>query len=115
MDDAGSESSLHWDARAKSYLHIASYGFGASTIGLRTAPALTGPWGSPVVVYSPPESDGPQPFVYAAKAHPELVGPEAADLLITYATNSFNFGDLFTEEGRNSLYWPRFVVVQVGK
>lgn len=115
LDDAGSECSLHWDDRSGSFIHIASYGFGASTIGLRTAPALTGPWSSPVVVYRPPESDDPRPFVYAAKAHPELVGPAAADLVITYATNSFEFGDLFTPEGASSLYWPRFVVVQIGK
>jgi hypothetical protein len=115
MDDAGSECSLHWDARTRSFIHIATYGFGASTIGLRTAPALTGPWGSPVVVYRPPESNGSRPFVYAAKAHPELVGPKAADLVVTYATNSFNSTDLFTRAGSSSLDWPRFVVVPVGR
>jgi hypothetical protein len=115
LDDAGAECSLHWDERSGSFIHIASYGFGASTIGLRTAPALTGPWSSQVVVYRPPESDDPQPFVYAAKAHPELVGPDAADLIVTYATNSFEFGDLFTQEGAHSLYWPRVVLVRLGK
>jgi hypothetical protein len=115
LDDAGSECSLHWDERRGSFIHIASYGFGASTIGLRTAPALTGPWSSPVVIYRPPESDGPQPFVYAAKAHPELVGPDAADLVITYATNSFEFSDLFTPQGTRSLYWPRFVLLLLAK
>jgi hypothetical protein len=115
MDDAGAECSLHWNAHTRSFIHIASYGFGASTIGLRTAPALTGPWSSPVVVYRPPESDGPRPLVYAAKAHPELVGPDPGDLVATYAANSFEFGDLFTQQGARSLYWPRFVLVQVGK
>jgi hypothetical protein len=115
MDEAGAECSLHWDEQTRSFIHIASYGFGASTIGLRTAPALTGPWSSPVEVYRPPESDGPRPFVYAAKAHPELVGQNAADLVVTYATNSFEFGDLFTQQGARSLYWPRFVIVHVGK
>jgi len=115
LDDAGAECSLHWDERSGSFIHIASYGFGASTIGLRTAPVLTGPWSRPVVVYRPPESDGLQPFVYAAKAHPELAGPDGADLIVTYATNSFEFGDLFTQEGARSLYWPRVVLVRVGK
>ncbi|MFH1681145.1 MAG: hypothetical protein ABIH26_10935 [Candidatus Eisenbacteria bacterium] len=115
LDDAGSECSLHWDLRTRSYMHIASYGFGASTIGLRTAPALAGPWTSPVDVYRPPESDGARPFVYAAKAHPELLGSDAADLVVTYATNSFEFGDLLTQQGARSLYWPRFVVVPLGK
>lgn len=115
LDDAGAECSLHWDRRTESFIHIASYGFGASTIGLRTAPAITGPWSSPVVVYRPPESGGPRPFVYAAKAHPELVGAATGDLVLTYATNSFESGDLFTSEGEASLYWPRFVVVPVGE
>lgn len=113
LDDAGAECSVHWDTRTRSFIHVASYGFGASTIGLRNAAALTGPWSAPVVVYRPPESDGPRPFVYAAKAHPELVGPDPADLVVTYATNSFEFGDLLTQEGARSLYWPRFVVVPV--
>ena len=115
LDDAGSECSLHWDGRVGSFVHVASYGFGSSTIGLRTAPAITGPWSPAEVVYRPPESDGPQPFVYAAKAHPELAGVETADLVVTYATNSFEFGDLFTQQGENSLYWPRFVIVHLGK
>jgi hypothetical protein len=115
LDDAGSECSIHWDTRTRSFIHIASYGFGATTIGLRTAPALTGPWSSPIFVYRPPESDGPRPFVYAAKAHPELVGPDPADLVVTYATNSFEFTDLLTVEGEQSLYWPRFVAVRIGK
>jgi len=115
LEDAGSECSLHWDERAGSYVHIASYGFGASTIGLRTAPDLTGPWSQQMVVYRPPESDGPRPFVYAAKGHPELVGRDPADLVLTYATNSFEFDDLFTQQGRDSLYWPRMVLVRVGK
>jgi hypothetical protein len=113
LDDAGSECSIHWDSRTGSFIHVASYGFGATEIGLRTAPALTGPWSSPVVVYRPPESDGPRPFVYAAKAHPELAGPAPGDLVVTYATNSFEFGDLLTEQGQKTLYWPRFVAVRV--
>jgi hypothetical protein len=115
MDDAGSECSLHWDQRTKSFIHIASYGFGASTIGLRTAPALTGPWSPPVVVYRPPESAGKRPFVYAAKAHPALLGPSPADLVVTYATNSFTFDDLLTAQGQRCLYWPRFIAVPLNR
>ncbi len=115
MDDAGSECSLHWDERIGSYVHIASYGFGASTIGLRTSPCLTGPWSPPIVVYRPPESNGQRPFVYAAKAHPELVSSVSPDLIVTYATNSFEFSDLFTQQGTNSLYWPRMVLVPIGE
>jgi hypothetical protein len=115
FDDAGSECSLHWEPRTRSFVHVASYGFGASSIAVRTAPALTGPWTSPIVVYRPPESDGPKPFVYAARAHPELAGPDAADLVVTYATNSFEFTDLLSKQGERFLYWPRVVAVRLGK
>jgi hypothetical protein len=113
LEDAGAECSLHWDRRTRSFLHIASYGFGASTIGMRTAPTYLGPWTPSLFIYRPPESDAPRPLVYAAKAHPELLGPSENDLLITYATNSFAFGDLFTPEGQRFLYRPRFVILRL--
>ena len=76
---------------------------------MRTAPAPDGPWSGTRDVFTPPESRGADPFVYAGKAHPELVA--GGDLIITYATNSFDFGDLFTPDGMRDLYWPRFVRV----
>jgi hypothetical protein len=112
IEDAGAECSLHWDARLKRFVHVASYGFGATEIGVRTAPALTGPWSAVRIVYRPPESDGPRPFVYAAKAHAELEGPAPDVLLITYATNSFDFTALVSPQGQHDLYWPRVVLLR---
>ncbi len=114
MDDAGAECSLHWDAQRNVFVHVASYGFGASTIGMRTAATLTGPWSAPTTVYRPPESDAAQPFVYAAKAHPTLTGP-SGDLLVTYVANSFQFAELLSVTGQRTLYWPRMVAVRFGK
>jgi len=114
IDDAGAEGSLHSDQRTQTFIHVATYGFGAATIGMRTAPALTGPWSNQAEIYRPPESDGPQPFVYGAIAHPELKGPEPGDLIVTYATNSFEFANLLTEYGSKHLYWPRVITVNVG-
>ena len=114
IDDAGSESSVHWDQRTQSFIHVTTYGFGAATVGMRTAPALTGPWSNPLEVYRPPELDGPRPFIYGAIAHPEIQGPDPADLIVTYATNSFEFGDLFTKNGAKHLYWPRVITLKVG-
>ena len=114
IEDAGAESSLHWDQKTQSFIHIATYGFGAATIGMRTAPALTGPWSDPVEIYSPPELDGPRPMIYGAIAHPELQGPITGDLVVTYATNSFEFADMFTEYGSKHLYWPRVITTRVG-
>jgi hypothetical protein len=116
IDEAGAECSLHHDARLGRWVHVASRGFGATTIAVRTAERLTGPWSSAVDVFTPPESrggvvEGVEPFVYAAKAHPELAGREPGALVVTYATNSFDFADLFTPQGAASLYWPRVVEV----
>jgi hypothetical protein len=111
--DAGPECSVHYNAARGLYVHVASYGFGGTDIGIRTAPAITGPWTQKIIVYRPPESDAENPFVYAGKAHPELFGPAAEDLLVTYAANSFTFSDLFTAEGQQNLYWPRFVRVRI--
>jgi hypothetical protein len=42
-------------------------------------------------------------MIYAGKAHPELTG---ADLILTYATNTFKFEEYFTD---SLIYYPRFV------
>jgi hypothetical protein len=109
MDDVGAECSVHFDARHSRWVHVASQGFGASSIVVRFSSALEGPWSAPVHAFTPPESRGEKPFVYAAKAHPELTTGDAEDLVVTYATNSFDFGDLFTAHGSQNIYWPRFV------
>lgn len=107
MPEAGPECSLHRE-RDGSWLHVTSRGFGATTLALRSAPAPQGPWGELTPVYTPPESRGPRPFVYAGKAHPELdAGP--GWLAVTYAANAWDFAALFTPDGQRELYWPRFV------
>jgi hypothetical protein len=111
MDDAGAECSVHWNAGTRRYVHVASYGFGAATIGVRTAAKLTGPWSAPRMVYRPPESNGPRPFVYAGKAHAELKAPGPGGLVISYVANSFEPEDLLTPAGERRLYWPRFAIV----
>ncbi|MFO0783942.1 MAG: DUF4185 domain-containing protein [Phycisphaerales bacterium] len=115
MDDAGAECSLHWDAPLQRFVHVASYGFGATQVGVRTAPAITGPWSAPTMVYRPPEDNQPKPFVYAAKGHPELHADKPGGLVVTYATNSLEFGELVSPDGQKRLYWPRVVeIVPVG-
>lgn len=78
-------------------------------IVMRTAPAVTGPWSGPVQIYQVPEMTLPvKPFAYAAKAHPQLAG-SGDELLVTYAVNSVDFGNLLRD---TRLYWPRFVRVR---
>jgi hypothetical protein len=88
------------------FIEVNSEGFGASTIVMRRARNLEGPWSPPKIIYRPPESDAPDPFVYAAKSHAELKG---ADLILTYAAN----GPDQKVAKDMTLYFPRFVKVQL--
>ena len=85
-----------------------SVGFGGSDISLRSADRLTGPWTPLRKIYRPPESDQPGSLVYAGKGHAEL---KRADLIVTYAVNGPD------ERPTNDLtiYFPRFVKVQLGQ
>jgi hypothetical protein len=105
LDDAGPECSLH--RHGGDWLHVYSRGFGRTTVAVHTAAAPQGPWSAARDLFTPPESMATNPFVYAAKAHPALDAGEGG-LAISYATNAFAFGDLFTADGQQQLYWPRF-------
>lgn len=82
---------------------LQTIGFGGATLGVRTAPALTGRWSRLKKVWSPPESARAGVFVYGFKAHPELHADDAVAL--TYATNAEDFGDAVADD---SLGFPRF-------
>ncbi len=101
--DAAPELSLHFDRGLGRYVHLRSLGFGATTLAIATADRISGPWSKPASVYRPPESSAQNAFVYAGKAHPELLG---ADIVATYACNSFDFATLVED---TNLYFPRFV------
>jgi hypothetical protein len=103
FENGQSELTIHQDPSTGQFLAVQTQGFGPADIMLRAAPALTGPWTAPRMVYRPPEYYAPDIMIYAAKAHPELTG---ADLVLTYATNSFDFGRHLSD---GLLYYPRFV------
>lgn len=106
FDDGQTELTVHKDAARDSWIAVQTRGFGATEIALRTSPALAGPWSAMVDIYHPPESDRSDTLVYAAKAHPELIA--GGDLVVTYVSNSTDFGTLVSDA---SLYYPRFVRV----
>jgi hypothetical protein len=55
------------------------------------------------MVYRPPEYHRANVMIYAGKAHPQLTG---GDLVLTYATNTFQFVEHLTD---SLIYYPRFV------
>ena len=103
FENAQSELTVHVDAATGGFLAVHTQGFGEADVTMRAAPALTGPWTAPRMIYRPPEYTRPNVMVYAGKAHPHLTG---ADLVLTYATNTFAGAELVRD---TSVYYPRFV------
>ena len=101
------EFSVHRDSASGRYLQVQTVGYGATDISMRTAVRLQGPWIPLRKLYRPPESDAPDAFVYAGKAHPELRG---ADLILTCANGKDS--RVATDM---SIYFPRFVRVPMGR
>jgi len=103
FENGQSELSVHVDPATGRFLAVQTQGFGPADVMMRAAPVLTGPWTERQMLYRPPEYRRPNAMIYAAKAHPQLTG---ADLVLTYATNTFEFAEQLTD-GR--IYYPRFV------
>lgn len=106
--NGATEFTVRYDPRLQTFLEIQTQGFGDARIAVRSAAAVTGPWSPLQNIYRPPEADLPGVFNYAGKAHPELKGGDA-ELVLTYATNTTDFGRLVKD---NSLYYPRVLKVR---
>ena len=103
------EYSIHYDSSLKKFIQGQSFGFGESKIGLRLSDSLQGPWTEPYLFYSPEYEGIKKPFMYSAKAHPELTGD---GIYITYNINSFDFDEVLANE---TIYFPKFVRVKIEK
>lgn len=103
FENGQADLTIHLDPVTERFLEVQTQGFGPADVAMRAAPALTGPWSRPRMLYRPPEYYRPHVMIYSAKAHPHLAG---ADLVLTYATNTFQGGDLVSD---SRLYYPRFV------
>lgn len=105
----GSEGSVSFLPKFGCYVLVYTEGGMSSKILARTAPDPWGPWSEPTTAYECPDVQiGKDVFCYAAKAHPEISGPE--ELIITYAANSFDFSQVVNDA---RLYWPKFVRVEL--
>lgn len=102
MDFVAPEFSIHYAEPLGLYVYTETAGFGATTIAIRTAPRMHGPWTGPRDLLRPPESARPDAFVYAGKAHPELAG---GDSIVTYVPSSQH---PLPEALGEPLYYPRF-------
>jgi len=102
FENGQAEFTVHYDSVTRRFLEVQTNAFGPADVTIRSARELTGPWTSQRMLYRPSEFYQPDIMIYAAKAHPELSG---ADLLLTYATNSFRP----QQDGDSLIYYPRFL------
>ena len=103
------EYSIHYDSSLKKFIQVQSFGFGESKIGLRLSDSLQGPWTEAYLFYTPEYNGIKKPFMYSAKAHPELTGD---GIYITYNVNSFDFDEVLANE---TIYFPKFVRMKITK
>ena len=97
------EFSVHYEPALDRFLAIQTVGFGPADLGFRLGDSPVGPWTSLETFYRPEEYGQSRILIYAAKAHPQLAG---ADLVLTYATNTYPYARLVL---RNDLYYPPFL------
>jgi hypothetical protein len=105
-DNGQTEFTVHYDSTHARFQLTHSSGFGNAVIVGRYAEHITGPWSPPDTLLIPPHNVVPDISIYQGKSHPWSTGD---GLVLTYATNSFDFGDHF----RNAwLYYPRFALTR---
>jgi hypothetical protein len=108
-DGLATECSVSFLPQSGQYVLVYTEQGYSPKIQVRTAATPWGKWSAPTTVYHCPEMDlDKQVFCYAAKAHPSEASGD--QLVITYAANSMDFWEVMTN---TSLYWPRFVSVNV--
>ncbi|MER3500138.1 MAG: hypothetical protein IMHGJWDQ_000506 [Candidatus Fervidibacter sp.] len=104
-DDLGFEFTVQFVPAVCRFLLVYSPADLASVVKIRWASSPTGEWSKPRSVYECPQRAWhPSVFCYAAKGHAALSGE--GELLVTYASNAFEFR-LLLEDAR--LYFPHFV------
>lgn len=112
FDFTPSETTLVWHPVMRAwYVVVANTFIYGSSIGLRTAPAITGPWSDFAPVYTvPPEMMAGGVFCYAGKAHAELSPVGAPELVFSFMCNTDGIPPLLN---RSDIYVPQLIRVAV--
>jgi hypothetical protein len=103
FSEGHTEFTVHHEPLLDRFLEIQTVGFGPADLGFRLAETPVGAWTPIELFYRPEEVETRNILIYAAKAHPHLSG---ADLVLTYATNTYPFARLIRSD---ELYYPRFL------
>ncbi|MGQ9728449.1 MAG: DUF4185 domain-containing protein, partial [Candidatus Fervidibacter sp.] len=110
-DDLGFEFTISFVPSLNRFTLLYSPADLSSVVRIRLSSTPFGKWSEPTTVYECPEPElYPSVFCYAAKAHPHLSAQ--GELLVTYASNSFEFHTLVENA---ELYFPHFVKLRFEK
>lgn len=109
MRGGQTEFSVIHSPKLQTLLQFQFTGFPVSPLGVRTSPALTGPWSEVVPLVEPEELTELSPglMLYAAKTHPEQ---KCDGLALTYASNTHKLEQLLDSA---TIYYPRFIRVKL--
>lgn len=108
FNELAAEYSVSWLPALRSFAAVYSRYGNSPEIHARFAPRPEGPWSQSVVLHTAQDERwSKQFFYYAGRAHPELAR-NPNELILTYATNSWEIADVVHDL---RLYWPRFVRV----
>jgi hypothetical protein len=102
---ANTESSLYYDAPRKRFI-TTCYPSRTPEYLVSTAPALTGPWAEPMIVFEAAEHAPVADFLsYTFRMHPHL-SSDADNMVLTYVVNPCDPSRL---ADRTDMYYPKFV------
>lgn len=105
------ESTLYYDAPRKRYLATTYYP-GKPDYHIVTAPALTGPWSWPTLIFREEKSRPVNAYLfYAFRMHPHLAAHED-EMILTYIVNARSVSDLLVDCER---YYPRFLRIDLSR
>lgn len=108
-DGMASECSVSFLPKPGQYVLVYTDRGLSPKIQARTSSTPWGEWSAPTTVYQCPEMGRDKNiFCYGAKAH--LSQGVSDEMMISYVANSFDFWQVATDA---SLYWPRFIRVQL--
>jgi hypothetical protein len=112
FDYMPSETTLTWHPAGFWFIAVTNTFIYGAQVGLRTAPAVTGPWSDFVPIYTiPAEMMAGGVFCYAAKGHPELSPAGAPEIVVSFMCNTP--GGIPPLLARTDIYVPQLLRVAI--